>query len=59
MHSGDVDAALELLRARDIEFVERRLPDYGYRQVFFADPDGNVIEIGEWPPVEEMVAQMR
>lgn len=45
----DVDTALAVLRERGIEFVERQLPDYGYRQVFVQDPDGNIIELGEWP----------
>lgn len=45
----DIDSALEMLEQQGIEFVERRLPDHGYRQVFFRDPDGNIIELGEWP----------
>jgi glyoxylase I family protein len=45
----DVDAAISVFRTHGISFVERRLPDYGYRQVFFQDPDGNVLELGEWP----------
>lgn len=50
----DYDAAVGNLRARGIECVEVILPDYGYRQVFFRDPDGNVIELGEWPSAEKM-----
>jgi catechol 2,3-dioxygenase-like lactoylglutathione lyase family enzyme len=45
----DYDAAIHGLRGFGIAFVERVLPDYGFRQVFFHDPDGNVIELGEWP----------
>jgi catechol 2,3-dioxygenase-like lactoylglutathione lyase family enzyme len=45
----DVDIALSVFRERGIEFVERQLPDYGYRQVFIQDPDGNIVELGEWP----------
>lgn len=45
----DIDAAVEKLKQHSIEFVERRLPDYGYRQIFFQDPDGNILELGEWP----------
>ena len=52
---NDVDMALELLNQHGVEFVQRRLPDHAYRQVFFSDPDGNVIEVGEWPHVEHMV----
>ena len=44
----------ERLTAHGVEIVERVLPDYGYRQVFFRDPDGNVLELGEWPAVNEM-----
>jgi len=50
----DYDAAVAGLRAHGLEYVERVLPDYGYRQVFFRDPDGNVLELGEWPPSNEM-----
>lgn len=55
MQSNNIDNDLQLLAAHDIETVERTLPDHGYRQVFFRDPDGNVIEIGEWPAVADMV----
>ena len=46
---ADINAAIAVLRERGVEFVERRLPDYGYRQLFIQDPDGNVLELGEWP----------
>lgn len=49
---ADVDAARMVLRQNGVEFIERTLPDHGYRQLFFHDPDGNVIELGEWPDVE-------
>jgi catechol 2,3-dioxygenase-like lactoylglutathione lyase family enzyme len=45
----EVDVAIRVFHERGIKFVERRLPDYGYRQVFIQDPDGNVVELGEWP----------
>ena len=45
----NVDAAIEILQQHSIKFVEKRLPDYGYRQLFLHDPDGNVLELGEWP----------
>lgn len=48
----NVDQARELLRQHGVEFIERTLPDHGYRQLFFHDPDGNVIELGEWPDVD-------
>jgi len=60
MQSSDISRDLQLLADHGVETVERTLPDYsqsptGYRQVFFCDPDGNVIEIGEWPAVADMV----
>jgi catechol 2,3-dioxygenase-like lactoylglutathione lyase family enzyme len=48
----DIDTAVEMLKQHGIKFVERRLPDYGYRQIFFQDPDGNILELGEWPDKE-------
>jgi len=55
MQSSDVTRDLELLAEHGVETVERVLPDRGYRQVFFRDPDGNVLEIGEWPAVADMI----
>lgn len=51
---ADIDRTLEQLRQHHITAIERRLPDYGYRQLFIHDPDGNLIELGEWPNVEDM-----
>ena len=45
----DIDAAINTLREHSVQFVEKRLPDFGYRQLFIQDPDGNVLELGEWP----------
>ena len=53
----DFDDAKQKMAVHGIACVERKLPDYGYRQLFFHDPDGNVIELGEWPRAEEMVSQ--
>ncbi|WP_425400256.1 VOC family protein [Aeoliella sp.] len=53
----DIDRTLELLAEQDVPVIQRRLPDYGYRQLFIHDPDGNLIELGEWPDVEEMDIQ--
>ncbi len=53
----DTDAVVDELTLRGIEFVERSLPDYGYRQIFFRDPDGNLIELGSWPDIHDMVCQ--
>ncbi|QDS98708.1 VOC family protein [Adhaeretor mobilis] len=49
MQTADYDQAIEQLTEHAVAFVERVLPDYSYRQVFFRDLDGNVLELGEWP----------
>lgn len=51
----DFEATVSLLGEHGIETVQRTLPDHGYRQIFFHDPDGNLIELGEWPSVESLV----
>lgn len=53
----DFDEAKRRIAEHGIDIVERTLPDHGYRQMFFHDPDGNVIELGEWPRVETMVEE--
>lgn len=55
MQASDYDVATKQLIELGVEIVERVLPQYGYRQVFFRDPDGNVLELGEWPSPEEML----
>lgn len=57
MQTADYDQTIQELKTHHIEFVERVLPDYGYRQVFFRDLDGNVLELGEWPAPEEMFSE--
>jgi catechol 2,3-dioxygenase-like lactoylglutathione lyase family enzyme len=54
IRAEDYDQAIAHLQHHGITYVERVLPDYGYRQVFFRDPDGNLIELGEWPTQAEM-----
>lgn len=57
MQVADYDGAVAQLREHGVEFVEHVLPDYGYRQVFFRDLDGNVLELGEWPSPDKMFPQ--
>lgn len=57
LQTPDYDRSIEQLREHGLDFVERVLPDYGYRQVFFRDLDGNVIELGEWPSPEKMLGE--
>ena len=59
MQCTEIDRAVEQLKQRGIEWVERVLPDHGYRQIFFNDPDGNIIELGEWPDVHELAAAIK
>ncbi len=59
MQCHTIDRAIQQLEEYGIEYVERVLPDQGYRQVFFRDPDGNVLELGEWPDVHAMVATQK
>ena len=54
LHVDDYDAAVALLRQHGVELVEHVLPDYRYRQAFFRDPDGNVLEVGEWPSPDKL-----
>jgi catechol 2,3-dioxygenase-like lactoylglutathione lyase family enzyme len=58
MQVKDFDDAVRQLAAHDVEHVVRTLPDYKYRQVFFQDPDGNVLELGEWPSPAEMFSEL-
>lgn len=51
---SSVDDAIAALEAHGISYDSKRLPTFGYRQVFFHDPDGNTLEVGEWPDVEQM-----
>jgi catechol 2,3-dioxygenase-like lactoylglutathione lyase family enzyme len=51
---SDYDRAVQLLAEHRVDCIQRVLPDYGYRQAFFRDPDGNVLELGEWPAPAEM-----
>lgn len=55
---SDYPRAVETLAAHGVPYVERVLPDYNYRQVFFRDPDGNTVELGEWPSPDEMFPEL-
>ncbi len=49
----DASHAAAVLRAAGVEFIDRPLVDYGYQRVFCFDPDGNVLELGEWPATDD------
>jgi glyoxylase I family protein len=59
MQVADYDAAVKQLAAHGVKYVERILPTYNYRQVFFHDPDGNTLELGEWPSPDEMFPEIQ
>jgi catechol 2,3-dioxygenase-like lactoylglutathione lyase family enzyme len=59
MQVKNFDAAVEQLAAHGVAHEVRVLPDYNYRQVFFQDPDGNVLELGEWPSPAEMFPELQ
>ena len=59
MQCLDIDRAVQQLQQHNIEYVERVLPDHGYRQIFFRDPDGNVLELGEWPDVHRLASALQ
>ena len=56
LQCNEIDSARAMLAGKGLETVERTLPDHGFRKIFFRDPDGNVIEMGQWPDVHDMVA---
>ena len=56
MQCDDIDNVVQQLNERGLAFEQRVLPEHEIRQIFFRDPDGNVIELGEWPDVHEVAA---
>ncbi|KAJ7514087.1 hypothetical protein O6H91_23G027000 [Diphasiastrum complanatum] len=45
----DYDSAIALLREKNIQIFEKTQQDGKIKQAFFFDPDGNGLEIGNWP----------
>ncbi|XP_024516068.1 uncharacterized protein LOC9648878 [Selaginella moellendorffii] len=43
------NAAVQLIKDRGIEIFEKTQQDGKIKQAFFYDPEGNGIEIGNWP----------
>ena len=52
-HVADTDHVERLLQERNIAFRTNFVADTGVKQLFFHDPDGNHIEIGTYPAVQE------
>lgn len=44
----DFDAAEKALRAHGVEYSRHVLPEIGMRQLFFYDPEGHGVEIGQY-----------
>jgi catechol 2,3-dioxygenase len=40
----ELDAERSRLEALGVTLVPREFPDYGWRSIFFTDPEGNVVE---------------
>jgi hypothetical protein len=52
----DVDAAAAALEANAVPYLRLKHPDLGFTQLFLADPDGNVIELGSCGVPEGQIA---
>jgi catechol 2,3-dioxygenase-like lactoylglutathione lyase family enzyme len=50
LHSSDLETVERLLGEHRIRYRKNLIPDRAIRQIFFQDPDGNHIEIGDYPP---------
>ena len=50
---NDLDAAEKILNERGIPFRKNHVPERNVTQLFFRDPDGHHIEIGNYPPTKE------
>ncbi|KAL3692034.1 hypothetical protein R1sor_005685 [Riccia sorocarpa] len=46
---SDYDAAIQLLKEKSIPYFEKTQQEGKIKQAFFFDPDGNGLEIGNWP----------
>lgn len=49
---ADIDAMEQRLRALAIPYIRKAIPGWNVPQIFFQDPDGYVIEIGMYRPVD-------
>jgi glyoxylase I family protein len=55
LHTSDLARIEQLLAAHGIVYRKKTLADTTVQQVFFQDPDGNVIEVGTYPPMPPFV----
>ena len=50
---ADVDAAEEGLKQKGISYKRKLIEDRGIQQIFFQDPDGHTIEVGQYGIIDE------
>ncbi len=55
LHTSDLAKVEALLGEHRIRFRKNVIADRGISQVFFQDPDGNHIEIGDYPPTPPFI----
>ena len=55
LHANDLAGVEQLLVAHGILYRKKTLADTTIKQIFFQDPDGNVIEVGTYPPMPPFV----
>lgn len=51
---ADIDSMEQRLRDFAIPYVRKEIPDWNVPQIFFHDPDGHVVEIGMYRPIDYM-----
>jgi len=49
LHTDDLESVVALLDERGIEYRRSQLADTEIEQVYFLDPDGHQIEVGNYP----------
>lgn len=55
LHSTNLPAVESGLSARGIAYRKNLIADRGIHQIFFQDPDGNHVEVGEYPPTPDFI----
>lgn len=53
-HVPDIKQVENLLKQHGIPYASNHVKQTGVHQLFFHDPDGNHIEVGTYPPVQEL-----
>ena len=50
LNTNDLDAAERLLAEHNVPYRKNVIADRNIAQIFFRDPDGHYVEIGNYPP---------